>query len=140
MRPHLSIYVRDVSVTADFYSKVFGVSPEKQTKSYAKFDLKAPAFNFTVMNDQSGKVSYVGHLGIEVESAEEVLKWKEQMTNLGIPVKEEMNVECCYAKQDKIWFSDPDHNAWEIFYVRKQLDISDNDAKTACDPGKGCCG
>jgi hypothetical protein len=31
---------------------------------------------------------------------------------------DEMNVECCYALQDKIWVTDPNGYRWEIFTVR----------------------
>jgi hypothetical protein len=28
-----------------------------------------------------------------------------------------MDTECCYARQDKIWVTDPDGTPWEVFTV-----------------------
>ena len=67
MRPHISLDVRDVSKSVAFYEKVFGVKPQKQVVDYAKFDLKIPALNFSLVSS-TGEVSAVDHLGIEVET------------------------------------------------------------------------
>lgn len=123
MRPHLALYVSNVEKTVDFYSKVFTQSPQKQTNSYAKFDLKEPALNFTLMSSTKGEISKVSHLGIEVESEDEVQSWKKKLTESGVLTRDEMAVNCCFAHQDKIWFSDPDGNEWEVFYVKKQLEV-----------------
>jgi catechol 2,3-dioxygenase-like lactoylglutathione lyase family enzyme len=48
MRAHLSINVSNVSESVEFYKKVFGVNPQKQTADYAKFDLKDPSLNFSM--------------------------------------------------------------------------------------------
>jgi hypothetical protein len=29
-----------------------------------------------------------------------------------------MNVDCCFALQDKVWITDPDGNRWEVFTVK----------------------
>ena len=71
MRPHLSLNVRNVPASVEFYQKVFGVAPEKQTTDYAKFDLTAPALNLALVSS-TGTVSAVNHLGIEVESTDEI--------------------------------------------------------------------
>ncbi len=139
MRPHLSIYVRDVAKTANFYSKVFEQKPQKQTNDYAKFDLLAPALNFSFMSRADGQVSQVAHLGIEVDSSDEVLSWREKLTRAGVHTRDEMSVDCCYATQDKVWFTDPDGNEWEVFYVKKQLEVPKIQTKTTCNPKSGCC-
>lgn len=139
MRAHLSIYVSDVDKTAAFYSKVFTTSPQKKTHDYAKFDLKNPSLNFSFLSHPQGKISQVGHLGIEVDSTEEVLAWKEKLTKAGIETRDEMSVDCCYANQDKVWFSDPDGNEWEIFFVKNQLEIPKQKNTTTCAPKSNCC-
>ena len=83
MRPHLSLDVRNVPASVQFYQKVFGVAPQKQTADYAKFDLITPALNFTLVAS-TGKISSVDHLGIEVESTEAVAVWKERLQEQGI--------------------------------------------------------
>ena len=131
MRPHLSLDVRDVPRSVAFYQKVFGVVPQKQTTDYAKFDLSAPALNFSLVSS-TGRVSSVDHLGIEVESMDEIAVWKQRLQEQGILEKVEDNVACCFARQDKLWFSDPDGNAWEIFTVHEQLEVAGLLSNTGC--------
>ena len=58
MSPHLSLDVRNVPASAEFYQKVFGVAPQKQTTDYAKFDLTAPALTLALVSS-TGTVSAV---------------------------------------------------------------------------------
>jgi catechol 2,3-dioxygenase-like lactoylglutathione lyase family enzyme len=83
MRPHLSLDVRSVPASVIFYQRVFGVAPQKQTQDYAKFDLTQPALNFSLVSS-TGRLSSVDHLGIEVESVEEIAAWKERLQTQGI--------------------------------------------------------
>jgi catechol 2,3-dioxygenase-like lactoylglutathione lyase family enzyme len=131
MRPHISLDVRDVAKSVEFYKKVFGVSPQKQVADYAKFDLKAPALNFSLVSS-TGEISAVDHLGIEVETVEEIAEWKARLQYAGILERVEENTACCFARQDKLWFSDPDGNAWEIFTVHEQLEVTGRLSQTGC--------
>ena len=131
MRPHLSLDVRDVPQAVAFYEKVFGVSPQKQTSVYAKFDLREPALNFSLVAS-TGKISTVDHLGIEVDSTEEIAAWKERLREMGILEKVEENIACCFARQDKLWFSDLDGNAWEVFTIHEQLEVTGPLENTGC--------
>ncbi len=131
MRPHISLAVRDVAKSVAFYEKVFGVKPQKQVTDYAKFDLTAPALNFSLVSS-TGEVSAVGHLGIEVETVEEISEWKARLQRKGILDRVEDNIACCFARQDKLWFTDPDSNAWEIFTVHEQLAVTGPLSQTGC--------
>ena len=131
MRPHLSIDVRDVPASVAFYEKVFGVAPQKQTEDYAKFDLTAPALNFSLLST-TGKISRVNHLGIEVESPDHIAAWKQRLQTQGILEKVEEDIACCFARQDKLWFTDPDGNAWEVFTVHEQLAVTGTLKESGC--------
>lgn len=131
MRPHLSLDVRDVPASVAFYQKVFGVAPQKQTGDYAKFDLARPALNLSLVSS-TGRVSTVNHLGIEVESPAEIAAWTERLQQEGVIDRVEENVACCFARQDKVWFSDPDGNAWEVFTVHEQLSVTGPVSSTGC--------
>jgi catechol 2,3-dioxygenase-like lactoylglutathione lyase family enzyme len=131
MRPHLSLDVRSVPTSVVFYQKVFGVAPQKQTQDYAKFDLTQPALNFSLVSS-TGRLSSVDHLGIEVESVEEIAAWKERLQTQGILERVEENTACCFARQDKLWFSDPDGNAWEVFTVHEQLPVEGTLSNSGC--------
>jgi len=131
MRPHLSIDVHNVPASVAFYEKVFGVAPQKQTEDYAKFDLTQPSLNFSLVST-TGAISAVNHLGIEVESSDEIAVWKQRLQEQGILEKVEDNIACCFARQDKLWFSDPDGNAWEVFMVLEQLAVTGPLKNTGC--------
>lgn len=131
MRPHLSLDVRNVVASVEFYQKVFGVAPQKQTEDYAKFDVRAPALNLSLVSS-TGRISSVNHFGIEVESIDEVAVWKQRLQDQGLLEKVEENVACCFARQDKLWFSDPDGNAWEVFTIHEQLEVTGPLANTGC--------
>ena len=136
MRLHLSLDVRNVPASVEFYQKVFGVASQKQTTDYAKFDLTSPALNFSLVSSTE-KVSRVNHLGIEVESVDDIAGWKQRLQERGILEKIEESVECCFARQDKLWFTDPDGNPWEVFTVHEQLAVEGPLAQTGCCVSKG---
>lgn len=131
MRPHISLDVRHVPASVEFYRKVFGVMPQKLTDDYAKFDLTAPALNLSLVSS-TGRISAVDHLGIEVDSIEEIAQWKSQLQTAGVLERVEDNTACCFARQDKLWFTDPDGNAWEVFLVREQLAVDGPLSQTGC--------
>ena len=136
MRPHLSLDVRNVPASVEFYRKVFNVAPQKHTADYAKFDLTAPALNLALVSS-TGSVSVVNHLGIEVESADDIEMWKQHLLERGILEKVEEGLACCVARQDKLWFTDPDGNPWEVFTVHEQLAVTGSLKNTGCCVPKG---
>ncbi len=145
-RPHISIDVRDIQASVEFYTSLFGQAPTKQRPGYAKFALEQPALNFSLNEREHGASGSLSHLGFEVLSTNEVIAAKERLEASGVTVREEMETTCCYAKQDKIWVSDPDHNAWEIFVVTEADTAvsSDEDGSACCVPslvqiGEACC-
>ena len=131
MRPHLSLDVRHVPASVEFYRKVFGVAPQKQTDDYAKFDLTAPALNLSLVSS-TGRISSVDHLGIEVDSLEDIAQWKSRLQTAGVLERVEDNTACCFARQDKLWFTDHDGNAWEVFLVHEQLAVDGPLSQTGC--------
>ena len=133
MKPHISLNVRDVQASVDFYQKIFEVSPQKQTGDYAKFDLTTPPLNFSLVYSP-GAISQVNHLGIEVESTREMTEWERRLQKHEIVDRIEQDSDCCYARQQKVWMTDPDGNHWEIFTVLEQLPVTKPLRET------GCCG
>ncbi|MEQ1794089.1 MAG: ArsI/CadI family heavy metal resistance metalloenzyme [Nitrospira sp.] len=131
MRPHVSLDVRHVPSSVEFYQKVFGIPPQKQTVDYAKFDLSTPALNLSLVSS-TGKISSVDHLGIEVDSRDEIAQWKVRLQGVGVLERVDENTTCCFARQDKLWFTDPDGNAWEVFTVLEQLEVDGPLSQTGC--------
>ncbi len=48
----------------------------------------------------------MNHFGFQVESKEEVVVHKERLEKEGLIAREEMNITCCYAVQDKFWVTE----------------------------------
>ena len=131
MKTHISLNVHDVKASVEFYQKVFGVGPQKQAGDYAKFDLTNPPLNFSLISAPAD-LSRVNHLGIEFESANELASWEQRLQEHGLVDRIEMDADCCFARQNKVWFSDPDGNYWEVFTVLEQLPVTTPLNETGC--------
>lgn len=131
MKTHISLNVSDVSKSVDFYQKLFSVQPQKSTDRYAKFDVNELKLNFALNQDEN--LSRVSHLGVEVESKQELEMWTARLHASGLVGRPEEKTNCCYALQDKMWFQDPDGNEWEVFHVIEQLPVTEETNKnSAC--------
>ncbi|MBD1371261.1 VOC family protein [Hazenella sp. IB182357] len=129
LKPHVAVNVKQLDQSIHFYTHLFGVDPVKVKPQYAKFDLQAPPLNFTL--NEGGEVSGgINHLGIQVSSTEEVLQAKERLQESGLATFDEMNTNCCYARQDKIWVTSPDGHEWEVFTVLE--DIEHKESSSCC--------
>jgi catechol 2,3-dioxygenase-like lactoylglutathione lyase family enzyme len=116
---HVALNVNNVEQSVKFYRAMFGAEPVKWKPGYAKFDIAEPPLNLTLNYDaEVTKRGTLSHLGIEVSSTAEVLAAKERLEKAGLVTRDEMNVDCCFALQDKVWITDPDGNPWEVFTVK----------------------
>lgn len=118
LKPHISINVRNVQKSIDFYRAMLGIEPSKVRTGYAKFDVQTPALNLALneVPDLSGPGA-LSHLGIQVASTDDVLEMRQRWADAGLFTRDEMKTDCCYATQDKTWVKDPDGNEWETFVV-----------------------
>jgi hypothetical protein len=79
--------------------------------------------------ESSGSLS---HLGIRVESVDDVRRWRSDLKARGVVSDEEKREACCYALQDKFWLTDPDGNRWEVYTVLEDIEEVSREATTAC--------
>ncbi len=142
LKAHLALNVRNVTTSIEFYQKMFGITPAKVRSGYAKFDVQNPPLNLTLNENVFNERGALSHLGIQVGSTADVLSMRQRWQNVGLPTRDEMQTDCCYARQDKSWVQDPDGNEWEVFVV-----LEDNLPETpACNStettstGASCCG
>jgi len=138
---HVALNVSDVSRSVEFYRAMFGLEPVKWKPGYAKFDIAEPPLNLTLNQDSrlDGRGA-LNHLGVEVAGTEEVLAARERLQKAGLATFDEMNVDCCFALQDKTWITDPDGNRWEVFTVKigdTQPDLQAGDSRP--DQASACC-
>ncbi|SFC95285.1 Catechol 2,3-dioxygenase [Bacillus sp. OV322] len=132
MNMHVGINVTNLAKSIEFYQKVFNEKPVKLKEDYAKFLLNDPGLNFTLNLKDSVSGNQVGHFGFQVEDANEVLHHKTRLEKEGFFTREEMDVTCCYATQDKFWVTDPDGNEWEFFFTKGDADNVDTADKSCC--------
>ena len=130
---HVSLNVSDLSKSVAFYKGLFG-EPAKLKADYAKFVSANPEVHLALQPGIDAKAGSgpLSHLGIRVDSSEEVRRWRTDLKARGIVSEEEKLETCCYAKQDKFWLSDPDGNRWEVYTVLEDVAEVSREAQTAC--------
>jgi predicted lactoylglutathione lyase len=134
MKTHISLNVSDIGQSIEFYRKMFAAEPFKVKPDYAKFDIADPPLNLTMNQSDFEKGGSISHLGLQVDSTEEVLEIGRRWAEAGLGTFDEMKTECCYALQDKIWVADPDGNRWEVFAVLENTEGMENAASVCCAP------
>ncbi len=134
MKTHISLNVGNVTESVEFYKKMFGVEPLKLKSDYAKFDVANPPLNLTMNQISFETGGSLSHLGLQVETTEEVIEMTKRWNESGLRTLEEMQTDCCYAMQDKTWVSDPDGNKWEVFVVLGNTEDKDITASACCAP------
>ena len=101
---HLSLDVPDLERAVGFYTELFGLEPAKRRAGYAKFELEDPPVALAL---QQARTPALSHIGIRVETTAEVDSAAERLRRSGLVTLDERDTECCYARQDKVWVSDP---------------------------------
>jgi catechol 2,3-dioxygenase-like lactoylglutathione lyase family enzyme len=133
MKPHLALTVTDVERSVPFYRALLGAEPAKLRPGYAKFEPDAPEIVLTLIEGERGDgLGAFNHGGIKVTSTDAVLSARLRLQEAGLATFDEMDTECCYARQDKIWVHDPDGIPWEVFTVLEDTEQHRPPATTAC--------
>lgn len=135
-RMHVSYYVSDLSKTIDFYTKFFEVEPVKVKESYAKYILTAPSLNISFIENPHAVNKDAAHFGIEVNDQQILGQKLGNAMHHNLPIDREKDVECCYAKQDKFWVTDPDGYKWEVYqFIEDSAGLESNaNASECCAP------
>lgn len=159
-RMHVSLYVSDMVQTIGFYNLFFGKAPQKIRKGYIKYILDEPSLIISFVENQERVKQNFGHLGFQVETIEILKTRLELAQKAGLLTREEIGTNCCFAKQDKFWVTDPDGVQWEVYYFHADSEFNDPHyereissacciapvetvaqaaASQSCAPGAGCC-
>ena len=112
-RLHVHMSVEDIAQSVKFYSTLFATDPAVIKPDYAKWMLEDPRVNFAI-STHSSKPG-LDHLGIQVETADELQDVYGRLQKADRPVVEEGATTCCYAKSEKSWIADPQGVSWETF-------------------------
>jgi catechol 2,3-dioxygenase-like lactoylglutathione lyase family enzyme len=128
-RFHAHVRVDDLESSVRFYSTLFGTEPAVLRTDYAKWMLDDPRVNFAI---SAGSTSTgLDHLGLQVESDEDLAIIARQLDAAGQSVVKQENASCCYARGNKGWVSDPSGIAWETFHTFGESTIYGNDMRPA---------
>ena len=138
-RLQLALNVDDLDAAVDFYSKLFATTPAKLRPGYANFAVVEPPLKL-VLFEQPGKGGTINHLGVEVESPEQVGAAQARLAGEGLPTANEAGVACCYARQDKVWVEGPSGEAWEVYTVLEDVEMPEGRLRTVDEAtGAQCC-
>lgn len=146
-RVQLALNVDDLDAAVAFYSALFDTEPAKRRPGYANFAVADPPLKLVLIENAEAPAGTLNHLGVEVETTDEVAGARDRLTARGLPTATEDQVACCYAVQDKVWVDGPGGEPWEVYTVLADVDASpDADDGTGVAPlrsadpsGAACC-
>jgi hypothetical protein len=80
------------------------------------------------------------HLGIQVETSDELHEVYERLQQADRPVLVEGATICCYAKSEKSWITDPQGLSWEAFLTSGESTVcGDSDLGPIRTTSGACC-
>jgi catechol 2,3-dioxygenase-like lactoylglutathione lyase family enzyme len=141
---HLHMHVSDLTKSRDFYERFLGGDPVKVKAGYVKFLPEWAPVNLALSTGGPVGSGTIDHVGVQVDSVDTVMSQLARVKAAGLPVTEEMGVDCCHANQDKFWVKDPDGVEWEVYHLN--YDLEGDQAEQAGRPalavvgGTSCCG
>lgn len=118
MSPQLALNVADLESSIRFYAELFGTEPTKRRPGYANFAIADPPLKLVLIEGEPGQPTKLDHLGVEVDSTEDVTAATDRLTAAGLATFEENDTTCCYALQDKVWVHGPGAEPWEVYVVK----------------------
>lgn len=135
-RFHVHVDVDDLDTNIRFYSAVFGVSPTVTKTDYAKWMIEEPRLNFAISN-RGAKIG-LDHVGFQVDSDEELAEPRQKVAGAEIAALDQPQTECCYARSDKYWITDPQGIAYETYRTLGEVEIYGVDMPKVAEPS-ACC-
>lgn len=136
-RLHIHITVDDLEKNIRFYTALFQSQPTVLEKDYAKWLLDDPRVNFAISN--RGRQPGLDHLGIQVESGDELDAVQQGLAAATLPVAEQKQAACCYAQSDKYWSVDPQGIPWEAFHSLSSIPMFGEDQVIQLEQASTCC-
>ena len=135
-RFHVHARVDDLPTSITFYSALFGAAPVRVGADYAKWMIEDPRINFAIST--RGASRGIDHLGIQTDTAEELLELKARADAATLALHDEGADSCCYARSDKYWVTDPQGIAWEHFHTLRNIPVF-SERGAGPDKQSACC-
>lgn len=146
-RLHIHLSVDDLEANLRFYSTLFESEPTVLKEDYAKWMLTDPILNFAI--SARGAKQGLDHLGLQVESDEDLTLINARLADAALPVIEQKGTACCYTESDKYWTQDPQGIPWEAFHSLTSVPVfgqkspieTQSEGTSCCSPSfNGTCG
>ncbi|WP_062998657.1 ArsI/CadI family heavy metal resistance metalloenzyme [Nocardia mikamii] len=115
-RVQLALNVDDLDRAVAFYSTLFDTEPAKLEPGYANFAVEQPPLKLVLL-ENTGAGGTINHLGVEVETSEQVHDEIARLSQAGLFTAEQIGTTCCFALQDKVWVTGPHGEKWEVYTV-----------------------
>ena len=136
-RVQLALRVADLPASIEFYRTLFGTEPAKVRAGYANFAIAEPPLKLVLIEGDGGGT--LNHLGIEVETADEVEAAESRLAGGGLETTGIADTTCCYASKTETWVSDPDGAPWEVYVKtgdaeQMQNTVHSNEGTQCCAP------
>lgn len=135
-RFHVHLNVTNLDDSIRFYSQLFASAPAVVKTDYAKWMLEDPRVNFAIST--TGRMPGIDHLGIQVDSGDELVALGKRLDTAGSQVEPEPDATCCYARSDKMWTEDPQGTRWETFHTFGDA-VTYYAADSACETDGAAC-
>ena len=138
-RVQLALNVSDLEAAIAFYGRLFQTEPAKRRPGYANFAIAEPPLKL-VLIEGHGEPGTLNHLGVEVDSTDEVSAADARLKGECMVTAPEDQVSCCYAVLDKVWVDAPDGEPWEIYTVLSDVEHPAGELRSV-EPGEDamCC-
>ena len=127
---HASLNVSDLDRSVRFYAALFGVGPAKHYHDYAKFEIDDPPLVLSLKPKRACAGGPLNHLGLRLVSVEQLRAVQQRLKAVRARIGEQDDVKCCYARQTKLWITDPDETLWEVYVLHEDVpDWGEKDKK-----------
>jgi lactoylglutathione lyase len=120
-RVQLALNVDNLDEAVTFYCKLFNTQPAKRKDGYANFAITEPPLKLVLLQNP-GHGGTINHLGVEVDSSDQVHDEIARLAGDGLVTEEQLGNNCCYATQDKVWVTAPDGERWEVYTVLADIE------------------
>jgi len=141
MKTHLSFLTRDLDAGVAFYKILLQSEPLKYYDDYALFVSDDPGLELALARASSNIEMGSTHYGIAVHDSDIVDAAIARLERAGHATDVEREETCCYAKQTKVWTSDPDGRRWEVYTVLEETKPREDGVTRCCteDGATACC-
>jgi hypothetical protein len=118
MRVQLALNVADLDEAIRFYSTMFDTPPYKVKPGYANWAIENPPLKLVIFENPSAEPGSINHLGVETESADEVVAAEAKFAAAGLATTGIDDTICCFAEKVETWVEGPAGHRWE-WYVKQ---------------------